>query len=75
LIPPTIEEGHLHNGKFIFGMVDQLAYHSINSILDSCELSAHIASVKIIIDGLEPSYIIMGMGDKVDGEFRSIFRV
>lgn len=66
LIPPAVKKGHFHYREFIFGVLKQLADHSINCVLYSCKLGTHVSSIEIVIYGFEPAHIIMGMRDKMD---------
>lgn len=72
LIPPSIKECCLHNGKFVFSMFVKLAHHSVNSVLYSCELSPHVSAVIVVVYCFEPSYIIVRVRNQMNCDTRSI---
>ncbi len=73
LIPPPVKEGNLHNRELVLRMFVKLTDDSVNGVLHSCKLGAHVASVVIVINRLEPSNIIMRMRDDMDSDFRPIW--
>ena len=68
LVPPTVEKSHLDDGKLVLGVFREFADNGVNSVLDSCELGAHVSTIKVVVNCLEPPDIVVGVGNEVDGE-------
>jgi hypothetical protein len=68
LIPPPVQKGNLNNGELVSGVFGQLLNNSINGILHTGQLRRHVTTIIVVIDSLEPSNIIMGVWDEVDGD-------
>jgi hypothetical protein len=75
LVPPPVEEGHFDDRELVFGMLGEFGDHGVDGVLHPGELGAHVGSVVIVVDCFEPSYIIMRMGDEVDGQVGAILGV
>lgn len=68
LVPPSVEEGHFDDGELVFGVLRQFADNCVDGVLHSCELRPHVAAVEIVVDSFEPSDIVVGVGNEVNGE-------
>ncbi len=73
LIPPSVQESHFNDGKLISSVLAQLFNDRVNCVLDSSQLSLHVASVVIIVYCLEPSNVIVRVGNQVDCDLRVSF--
>lgn len=71
VVPPTVEEGDLNDGKLVFWMFGQLSDNCVDGIGDPSKLSPHISSVEVVINGLEPPHVIVRVGNQVDGQRRT----
>ena len=74
-VPPPIKKGNLHNRKLVLRMFVQLTHYRIDSILHACKLSAHISSIEVVVDSLEPANIIMRVRNQMHGQIRSTGQV
>jgi hypothetical protein len=75
LVPPSVQKGHLNDSELIFWMFSEFLDDGVDGVLDSSELGSHVSSVEVVVDCLEPSDIIMGVGDEMNGKGRSVFGV
>ena len=53
-------------------MIIKFLNNGIDGVLNTCKLSSHVSSIEVVIDSFEPSDIIMGVGDEMNGEVGSI---
>ena len=75
LIPPSVEESHFDDSKFVWRVIGKLGDDGIDGILDSCELCPHVSTVVVVVDSFEPSYIIVWVWDEVDCETGPVFGI
>lgn len=68
LVPPSVEEGHFDDGELVLGVFGQFADNRVDGVLHSCELGPHVPAVEIVVDSLEPSDVVVGVGNEVHGE-------
>ena len=68
LVPPPVEEGHFNDGELVFRVFGEFADDGVDGVLHSCELCPHVSAVEVVVDCLEPSDVVVGVGDEVDGE-------
>ena len=52
----------------------QLGNNSINGVLNSSPLDVLLTAIVVLVDGFEPSNIIMRMGDEMNGDVGCIGR-
>jgi len=66
LRPPFCEEGGLHLNEATGGILDQLSDYGIDDVLDTSVLNVAPVTIEVLIDGLQPSDIVVRMGHHVN---------
>jgi hypothetical protein len=62
VVPPAVQEGDLDNREFVGGVKSQLGHDGIDSVLDASPLSAHVATIVVVVDRLEPANVVVAVG-------------
>ena len=68
LSPPSPEEGRLNIDESPLLVLQKSLDDTVNDVLDPSSLNVIPASVEILVHSLQPSHIIVSVGDKVDIE-------
>ncbi len=68
LVPPPVQEGNFNDRELVSRVLGQLLNHGINSVLHTCHLRGHIATIIVVINSLQPSNIVMRVWDQVNGD-------